>query len=533
MKFLTIYKGNTPRISDTKLPSLNISEPTPFKVPTKLESLETYWTGLYSSIVTSLDLYLLKSQNLNDLPDKPIARTNLGVPAGSGTSTGTNTGDQTITLTGDVTGSGIGSFAATIAANAVDTAEIVNNAVIDAKLRDSAALSVIGRSANSSGDPADISTTAASAAVLRESGSIIGFGTVATAGIAANAVTHAKMQTITSGRLLGSDGAGGGDITEIIIGSALSLPDATLNVALSGIGTTLIANDAVSNAKLRNSAALSVIGRAANSTGDPADIAASAASGAVLRESGSTVGFGTVATAGIADDAVTYAKLQNVSATDKVLGRSTVGAGDTEEIACTAAGRTMIAAANATAQLAIVTPLTTRGDIVVRDASATTRLGIGADNKVLSSDGTDPSWADPAIPISLVTTTTTAIAAGSVVFGIMGSGQKCSKFNVPTGKVLKILCASGGYDTGAGVGTWTITFRARKTDSTETTLATFTQTVASATYNGSATGTMDSPLVSYAAGEEVQIGWGNDASSPGPTGVLFKTVMAFGYLVPV
>ncbi len=42
------------------------------------------------------------------------------------------------------------------------------------------------------------------------------------------------------------------------------------------------------------------------------------------------------------DDAVTYAKIQNVSATDKILGRSTAGAGDVEEIACTAAARTVL-----------------------------------------------------------------------------------------------------------------------------------------------------------------------------------------------
>ncbi len=49
-------------------------------------------------------------------------------------------------------------------------------------------------------------------------------------------------------------------------------------------------------------------------------------------------------------DAVTYAKMQNVSATDKVLGRSTAGAGDVEEIACTAAGRALIDDADAAAQ---------------------------------------------------------------------------------------------------------------------------------------------------------------------------------------
>lgn len=44
----------------------------------------------------------------------------------------------------------------------------------------------------------------------------------------------------------------------------------------------------------------------------------------------------------IANDAVTYAKMQNVSATDKLLGRSTAGAGDVEEIACTAAARSVL-----------------------------------------------------------------------------------------------------------------------------------------------------------------------------------------------
>ncbi len=60
-------------------------------------------------------------------------------------------------------------------------------------------------------------------------------------------------------------------------------------------------------------------------------------------------GTGTFA-ATIANDAVTYAKMQNVSATDKILGRSTSGSGDVEEIACTAAGRALIDDADASAQ---------------------------------------------------------------------------------------------------------------------------------------------------------------------------------------
>jgi hypothetical protein len=64
----------------------------------------------------------------------------------------------------------------------------------------------------------------------------------------------------------------------------------------------------VTNTKLRHSAALSVIGRSADSAGAPADIAA-ANDGEVFRRSGTAVGFGTVATAGIANAAITPAKL--------------------------------------------------------------------------------------------------------------------------------------------------------------------------------------------------------------------------------
>jgi len=150
--------------------------------------------------------------------------------------------------------------------------------------------------------------------------------------IANEHIDHTSVTITGTGAL-----TGGGDISA----------SRTLNVATAGI----------TSAMLRDSSALSVIGRSANSSGVPADIAASATSGSVLRESGSTIGFGTVATSGIADDAVTYAKIQNVSATDKLLGRSTAGAGDVEEITCTAFGRSLIddaAASNARTTLGLV-----------------------------------------------------------------------------------------------------------------------------------------------------------------------------------
>ena len=91
----------------------------------------------------------------------------------------------------------------------------------------------------------------------------------------------------------------------------------------------LIAN-AVTNEKLRKSEGLSVIGRSANTTDNVADISA-ASDGDVLRRSGSTLGFGTVATAGLADDAVTNAKLANM-AVNTIKGRVTSGTGDPEDL---------------------------------------------------------------------------------------------------------------------------------------------------------------------------------------------------------
>lgn len=78
-------------------------------------------------------------------------------------------------LTGDVTAS----------ANANATT-IAANAVTDAKFRQSAGLSAVGRSANSTGNVADI-TAASDGQVLRRSGTALGFGALDLA--SANAVT--------------------------------------------------------------------------------------------------------------------------------------------------------------------------------------------------------------------------------------------------------------------------------------------------------------------------------------------------------
>jgi hypothetical protein len=130
-------------------------------------------------------------------------------------------------------------------------------------------------------------------------------------------------------------------------------------IAPNAVGTNKIAASAVTYARIQNvSATARVLGRITAGAGDPEELTAAGGlefSGTGIQTSARTgdvtkAAGGTVTT--IANDAVTYAKMQNVSATDKVLGRQSAGAGDPEEIPCTAAGRALIAGATVLAQRA-------------------------------------------------------------------------------------------------------------------------------------------------------------------------------------
>lgn len=105
----------------------------------------------------------------------------------------------------------------------------------------------------------------------------------------------------------------------------LTYSDATPSI------TAEVIDNSISNAKIRQSAGLSVIGRSANTTGNVADITAGT-DAHVLRRSGTSLGFGQVATGGIADDAVTYAKIQNVAANNVLLGNDNGAGSDVQEL---------------------------------------------------------------------------------------------------------------------------------------------------------------------------------------------------------
>lgn len=86
---------------------------------------------------------------------------------------------------------------------------------------------------------------------------------------------------------------------------------------------TAIANNSITRAQLVNGGALTVIGRAANSSGAVADITATV-DGQVLQRSGSALGWGTVPTLSIADNAITKEKIAT-----SAIGAGLTGGGGT------------------------------------------------------------------------------------------------------------------------------------------------------------------------------------------------------------
>ncbi|WP_374461766.1 beta strand repeat-containing protein [Chryseobacterium taeanense] len=184
-------------------------------------------------------------------------------------------------------------------------------------------------------------------------------------------------QKISTGNTVSTTLASG----NIYVGSASNVATAvspTGDVTISNTGVTSIgagkvtssqiADGTVANADLATMSALTVKANATNAAASPTDISAGT-DGYVLRRSGTALGFGTVATAGIADGAVTAAKLNQMSATSgQVLGwNGTAWAPTTNGVSATLnSGNIYVGNASN-----VATAVSPTGDVTITNAGVT------------------------------------------------------------------------------------------------------------------------------------------------------------------
>lgn len=195
---------------------------------------------------------------------------------------------------------------------------------------------------------------------------IFGIDSIETKDIKGDAVTYAKIQNVvTNQRVLGRTSGAGGNVEELSLSQMMDWASSTQGTILYRDAATWSALGVGASGQM-----LTTGGAAANPSwsypvpnGDKGDITTSANG----------------ATWTIDNSAVTYAKIQNISATQKVLGRNTAGAGVAEEV---------------TASGVLDWIGSTRGQVLFRGASGWSVLSPGTAGQILSTGGAgaDPSW---------------------------------------------------------------------------------------------------------------------------------------------
>lgn len=212
---------------------------------------------------------------------------------------------------------------------------IATNTLTYDKIQQVSANKLLGRQATS-GDVEEIDCTvyartllndasAADARTTLELGIVATGNTISTALIEDGAITSVKIAAgAISGSVIADSGIPSGKLASGVV--------QTVNIADSGITGIKIASGVI--------------------TVDKLSLASGSISGSVIASGTIPSGAyasGTVLTTSLADNAVTFAKIQQI-ATDTLLGRATAGSGEVETIVLTSAGRALLDDASASAQ---------------------------------------------------------------------------------------------------------------------------------------------------------------------------------------